>query len=298
MKVVTGRQDTVYRMLTTGTEGIGKSTFAGMAEGVIFGDIERSTPHLDVARMANSDGSPLASYADLKTAIEWLLANQHSYKVLALDTLDALNAWIEQHICAENTWKSIESPGYGKGFTAALEEWRRFFALLERLQRTKNMSIISVAHAQLRKVSPPDGEPYDIYDLKLPDKPAALAREWHDTHLFARIKVITAKKEGARPGDRAKAFDTGEREVITRERSFAKAKNRWCLPAVMEWDPTTTFGEIDRLRRRDPAVLLAALFEKSEKARENETATREWFARQPDKLFAVQRLADKLGVEV
>jgi hypothetical protein len=62
----------------------------------------------------------MKSYGDIMDAIGVLYNDEHDFKTVVLDSAD----WAEPMVWAEtariNGWKDIETPGYGRGYVAAL----------------------------------------------------------------------------------------------------------------------------------------------------------------------------------
>lgn len=211
-----------YKALVYGVEGIGKSTFGADADAPVFLCAETGTENLDVDRLPEPK-----AWSDVLASIHALQSEPHDYLTLVIDTLDWLEPLLWDHVCAQNKWKTIEDPGYGKGYVAALNEWRLFLRLLEDLRTSRRMNILMLAHSLVRRVNPPDMEPFDRYSLKIHEKAASLCREWCDAVLFARFEVVTSKAKDARV---ARGYSTGERELRTVYTASYDAKNRWGLP--------------------------------------------------------------------
>lgn len=291
MKLSSGRLDTPYRELLYGTEGIGKTTYGASTDRPVFLCAEEGTDELDVVRLRREDDGPLTTYEDALTAVRWLAANEHDRRTLVIDTVDWLHAWVEEHTCRANGWASVETPGYGKGHVAVVEEWRRFLAELEGLQRATRMHVLLLGHAAARRVQPPDLDPFDRYDLKVPDKVSALLREWAKGVFFAHHEVAVAKSDPKDKTQRARGYSTGQRLVQTEETAAIRAKNRYGLPPTLTLGPGT-FAEIDVYRRgvtpeHEAERLLAALPE------EKQSKARAWWASQSDKQAALRILRER-----
>lgn len=211
-----------FKALIYGVEGIGKSTFGAESPAPIFLCAESGTENLDVDRLPEPK-----KWSDVLASIAALSSEPHDYQTLVVDTLDWLEPLVWDHVCEANKWRSIEDPGYGKGYVAALNEWRLFLRQLEGLRASRRMNVLLLAHSLVRRVNPPDMEPFDRYSLKIHEKAASLVREWCDAVLFARFEVVTSKAKDARV---AKGYSTGERELRTVYTASYDAKNRWGLP--------------------------------------------------------------------
>jgi len=221
--VLRGKIIAPLRLLMYGTEGVGKTTFGAGAPGAIFLCGEEGTNHLDVARFPKVE-----SWADVLEAIRVLRTEPHEYKTLVIDTLDSLEPHCWAHVAHAAGKRDIEDFGYGKGYIAAFGEWQRYFAELETLRRDRGMIIITIAHAQVRPFKNPAGADYDRYSLKLHERAAGLAKEWHDVVLFARHEEFVRDDSG-----RAKGVSTGARVLHTVRTAAWDAKNRYDLPETL-----------------------------------------------------------------
>lgn len=222
-----GRIQAPIKALVYGVEGVGKSTLgAGLPE-PLFVCAESGTEQLDVARLPEP-----RAWSEVLQALDELAAGGHGYQSVVVDTVDWLEPLLWDELCRRNKWASIESPGYGKGYVEALAEWR---VLLRRLDtvRARGIHVLLLAHATVRRVSPPDLEAYDRYSLKVNEKAAALVREWADAVLFAQYEVSTTKTKQDRV---ARAYSTGERVLRTVYSASWDAKNRWGLPETVPLD--------------------------------------------------------------
>jgi hypothetical protein len=213
------------RILLVGTEGIGKSTFAADAPSPIFVAAEDGIRHLDVASFPEPK-----SFEDVLDAVRTLATTEHRFRTFVLDTVDWVEPLVWHSLCVRNGWDSIEGPGYGKGYVAATEEWRRLLLELDRLRAAKGMEIILLAHAALRNVTNPSGPDYSRYECKLHKGAAALLREWTDVNLFAVHDETVSKARGEM---KAKVTGTGKRVLHTERTPTWDAKNRHGLPAQL-----------------------------------------------------------------
>jgi hypothetical protein len=231
--ITTGKQkDAPVRILIYGRDGVGKSSFAADAPNVIFQDTESSTTELDVARL------PVAgTFDDAMANIEMLENERHEFKTYAIDTVD----WFEPHIwnlvlkerpCDGN---SIEDYGWKKGYTYAVDVWRRLLSRFELLQRRTGMNVIMVGHCAVTKEKNPQGIDYDRFDLKVNEQARGVLAEWPGATLFATTEILVSKLKDEKRG---KGVSDGTRVVYTEDRAAFRAKNRYGLPPIMDlsWD--------------------------------------------------------------
>lgn len=224
-KVKSSRKETPDRILLVGTEGIGKSTFAADAPSPIFIAAEDGISQLDVQTFPQP-----RTFPEVMDAVGELIDGQHGYKTLVLDTVDWIEPLVWSDLCRRNSWQSIESPGYGKGYVEAVGEWRRLLASMELLRKKRRMEIILLAHAQIKVFNNPAGDDYNRYECKLHRGTAALLKEWTDTNLFAIHEEFVQPSKG---GQKGKGVSTGLRIIHTERNAAWDAKNRWGLPPTL-----------------------------------------------------------------
>lgn len=251
--VVRGRRAHPLWTHLYGPEGCGKSTFAANAEAPIFLDVEQGSNELDVARFAFDDKGRTApaSWPELLDALRVLEREKHDYCSVVVDTLDAAEALVWRHICERDDQPSIEGYGYGKGYVAAVDEWRIFVAALERL-RGKGLQVITLAHSMVKSFKNPLGEDYDRYQMKIHEKAAGLVKERADAVLFARYDEHAYKDEKTK---RVRGVSTGARVMFTVRTAAYDAKNRHDLPEKMPLSWADYWAGVQGHRPADPRAL-------------------------------------------
>lgn len=235
MEIITGKQRKGLKFCLYGVEGIGKSTFASKIPGVVFIDTEGSTANMDVARLPNP-----TSWQMLLQEVQYVRDNAGQFTAVVIDTADWAERLCIDHICAQYHIKSIEEPGYGRGYVYLYEEFGRLLNLLSDIAE-KNIHVGFTAHAMMRKFEQPDElGAYDRWELKLSKKVAPLVREWPDLLLFANYKttVYSTDKNGTKH-----KVSGGQRVMYANHYACWDAKNRDGLPDEMPFD----FGQVAHL---------------------------------------------------
>ena len=223
-----GRVAAPVKTTVYGVAGVGKTTFAAGAPSPIFLPIEEGTNALDVQRFPQPQ-----TFQDVLDAVTELGTAEHKYRTLVVDTLDALEPLIWAHVCAAGKKTSIEDFGYGKGYVAALEQWRLLLSYLERLRAKKQMNVVLIAHAAVKKFQNPEAADFDRWEMKLAGKgTSALITEWSDALLFACHEVVAATDQK----ERTRGVATGSRIARTVHGAAYEAKNRYRLPDPMPLD--------------------------------------------------------------
>ncbi|RKI08309.1 ATP-binding protein [Corallococcus sp. AB030] len=254
--LVRGKRTAPLRVVLYGVEGIGKSTFGANAPAPIFLGAEDGTDHLDVTRFPSPE-----SWQEVLDAVRVLTSEQHDYRTLVVDTLDWAEPLLWAHICKRDQQDNIESYGYGKGYSAALDEWRVFLAALDKLRRQKGMHIILLAHCWIKPFKNPEGDDFDRYELKLNAKASGLVKEWAEHVLFANHETYASKDARTK---RVRGISTGARLIYTTRTAAYDAKNRGDLPEFMPLSWADFMAALEAHQPADPKALEAAIREKAE----------------------------------
>jgi len=233
-QVHSGRRHSPPRLLIYGTEGIGKSTTAAGAPSPIFIPTEDGLDQIDCASFPLAD-----TLADVQTALQALIQEEHDFETVVLDSVDWLERLIWDSLCEQYGVTSIEKVdgGYAKGYTHALTPWRAILNDLNTLRSQRGMCVILLAHAKVEKFEDPEQPAYDRYSPRLHKHATALITEWVDAVLFATRKIITKTEEAGFNRTRTTAAglgkDGGERILRCVGSPACVAKNRYGLPAEL-----------------------------------------------------------------
>lgn len=218
------------KIILYGGAGLGKTTFGASMNKPIFLLTEDGLGKIDV------DHFPVAQDWDtFKSNLLTLVNDEHDYKSLVVDSIDWLEPLIWQKACEDNNWKSIEQPGYGRGYVEVLKYWREYIDLLDRLRDDKNMVILQIAHNQIKRFESPEIDAYDRNELKLHRKASDVLQEHSDCVFFTNFKMGTVKTQG-KGGQLTTKAVAGDRVIYTQERPAFLAKNRYGLPEEMPFD--------------------------------------------------------------
>lgn len=236
------------RIIIYGPHGVGKTTLLSEAPSPILLPTEDGKGTLSIASF------PLArTYNDICEAISTLLNDEHEFQTFGLDTLDWLEPIIWAETCKRNNWVDIEQPGFGKGYTAAADVWREFFAGLVALREAKGMQVILTAHTEIKSFNDPSNEPYDRYQIKLQARASAIAQEWADMVGFVNYKSYVQKTDKGFKKVVSRGVGLGERVLYTEERPSHYAKNRYDLPAELAMPKGGSYANLAKHLFPNPA---------------------------------------------
>lgn len=165
-KISTKKEPEAFKVLIYGPPKIGKSTFAANIPNHIFMNLEGR-----LARIPEANAGPRISTYDgqdsVKTFLQELIASDHKFTTLVVDSVDYLEDLMSSYIARSAQKDSIESIPYGQGYGILMEEWKSILEAFEILRIQRNMHIVLLCHAMIKTNSPATGGTYDYYAPKL-----------------------------------------------------------------------------------------------------------------------------------
>ena len=240
------------RILIYGENGVGKTKLAAdIGEGIII-DCEDGAGHVPVDRFQWEDGRTRPKTLDeIYDALRLIYKAGGDYDTVIIDGMDELERLIWEKICSSQRdkngqpYKSIEQFGYGKGYTQAGEELRRFADVLESMGG-KGFAVVLVGHASVATVRNPMGEDYDKFTLMMHKNAAGFLFGWVDICAFMEFETAINNKPGTKGEDAPKIANYTNTRVLHLESAAgytAKARSEYEIPAefVVEkelpWQP-------------------------------------------------------------
>jgi hypothetical protein len=214
------------RIVIHGKPGVGKTSFAADAEGVLFMPLEEGLATLEVPHLAKPE-----TYANVMSALWELRTEQHDYRVLALDTIDKMEPLVWQAVCEEGGKTNIEDFGFGKGYTKADYCWQEFFEALNDLV-DRGMTIIVLCHNEGRMIDDPQIGAYNHFTPKLHKRANALLTEWADIIGYLDTERVAVDKGDKR--ETRTSQSTGQRVLHLEDQGAFVAKNRYDLPPMIQ----------------------------------------------------------------
>ncbi len=248
LNIISGKRPRAVKLVITGSEGIGKSTLASKAPGVLFVDTEGGTDQLDVRRISGID-----SWDKLMAVPKEILSSPGCCETLVIDTADWAEAMCIGAICSRHRVNGIEAFGYGKGYTYLFEEFNSFLNELNKLI-VAGINVIVIAHAKMKKQELPDEQgAFDRWEMKLSKQVAPLLKEWGDAVLFCNYKTFVTTTEAG-----SKKASGGQRVIYTTHHPCWDAKNRFGLKEELLLD-FSSIAEIFPQKSEEPKSVGAEL---------------------------------------
>jgi hypothetical protein len=223
-------------LLIYGTGGMGKTTLAAeFPDPLYLHTAGESTPTgIDIP------AEEIAAYDDLTDTLELLMTEPHDFKTVIIDSLDGLEPMVWAKTVArldasmEKKIESIEDPGYGRGYIEADKEWHYLVDGFLALQKS-GMAVVMLAHPEMQRFDSPTSDPYSRWTPRLHKRANALLREKSDVVAFVQQRLSVKEKEVARQTKVSRGVGSGERQIMLEERPGFLAKNRFSMPAEVQF---------------------------------------------------------------
>jgi hypothetical protein len=214
------------RILIYGSEGVGKTSLAAKFPAPIFLQTEDGTPSGISIRTFGF----LESFTRVHEALVALANEEHDFKTIVVDSLDPLEALIWQDVCATEGWKSIEQPGFGKGYVTVDRWWQDVLAALDYLRRERGMIILLLAHSAIERIDDPRAASYTSYQLRLHRRARGLVQDAVDAIGFLAPDLNVTSEDIGFNKKRVRADGGSTRWLFWEARPSFVAKNRFNLP--------------------------------------------------------------------
>jgi|GEM_PF-84288 len=218
-KITTGKIQRAQKVFLYGVEKIGKSSLVAKFPSPLFLDVEKGTHQLALDRL------DIKSADELDKAITDVIRERHVYKTLVIDSADQAEKLMANVVIAENRWRSIEEPGYDKGFTALGGKFQSFLDNLD-LVISREINVVLIGHAHIKRFNPPETlEGYDRWEPKLAPKDSEKAKAWADAVLFTTFDTKVIEFD-----NKPKGIGGRERVIYTVRSAAYDAGNRYGPP--------------------------------------------------------------------
>jgi len=214
-------------------EGWGKTSLAAMFPKPLVLQTRGETgleTLIDAGRLPETPHLPeIMTWRDLRNSVQMIGRESHSYKTLAVDTINGAERLCWEHVCTAGYGGDWEKFGaYGRGPEMAMSEWRGFLQDLEIVRQQRQMIIFLLIHTKVTKFKNPEGADFDRYQPELNANTWSLTHKWLDVILFGNFLTVTTEDKTTK---RAKG-EGGEARTLYATRTAAwDAKNRIGLPS-------------------------------------------------------------------
>jgi hypothetical protein len=214
------------RIILYSPPGMGKTTLASEFPAAVFIQVEEGTPSdLELTAFPKPK-----TFTDVLDAIGSLYADPHDYRTLVIDSLSELEKLVMAEVCTRNNWKSIEQPGYGKGYKECEYVWQEFIDGCNALRNDRGMAIVMIAHAIIDRFDDPTTQSYSRYDIALHKSAKALFDREVDAIFLIKQEVMVQKEDMGFNKQRAVGMSGSTRWIYTEGRPGFLAKSRYALP--------------------------------------------------------------------
>lgn len=175
------------------------------------------------------------SYNDLCEAIGALVNEDHNYATAIFDSTTGLENLIRAEACARNGWKTIEDPGYGKGYKVAASIFLEYIDGIMTLRSQKQMAVVQLGHCDINRFESPTTDPYSRYRVNLHKDAADIIEANSDVIAFLNFKASIKKVDAGFNKQLTHAEGGGIRWMFLEERPGFIAGNRFSMPAEIQF---------------------------------------------------------------
>jgi len=224
------RADRPPRILIYGPEKMGKTTLASEFPSPVFIQTEDGAS----GNLELDSFGLLGSFGDVLDAFQSLATAEHSYQTVVVDSLSELEKLIWREVCERKNWKSIEDPGFGKGYVETDYVWAEFVEACNYLRNERGMTVVLIGHSITDRFDDPETQSYSRYAIDLHKRAMAILTREVDAILLVK-KDVTIKLDGnksqIKDGTARARGDGGDTRWIYAEgRPAFQAGNRFNMP--------------------------------------------------------------------
>lgn len=215
-QVKPSRRQRPPRIVLTGTEKIGKSTFASNFNKTIFIPIKKEEGIDDV----DAHAFPVAqSFDDVKKYIQTLVTEDHDFKTLAIDSGSTLAPLVMEKALEVEGVKEEQylGGGYGREANTICDLWSEILTGLDSL-RDRGMTTILICHIRTSRFEDPINGSYTQFEVDMPKKVTAIVKRWADSILFANWEVYRTSEDMGFNKESHRGAGKGNRKLFTQGR--------------------------------------------------------------------------------
>lgn len=215
-----------------GEGGCGKTTLCASIPNVDKALFMSCEDGLSVLGLEGVARTPLIdNWTDFQEQLEALALEDHDYKVIFIDTLDAAYEFLEAYVIKTFYGGDAEAAkSYGAKYNELRSEFGKVISAFKLMTR-KGINVVPIIHSEVKKRRLPDTEEYDFYSLNLGGGKKGNASDmlynFSDNTIFMRKDVMV--KDGKGSG--------GSRVLQTQWEPAYLAKSRSDVPEKVAADP-------------------------------------------------------------
>lgn len=229
-KVTTVADETGMAFVVYGPPGVGKTTLFAHAPSPLLVQVKDTSANFLKRQKQMAADVPIVNVPNWDGVIalgNQLIQKQHSHRTIVFDGASGLEEYCDETVVNTRYEGDLDRylNSYGKGDIHSSNKFREFVSIVQQLREEKKLTVIVLAHADIKKFTPPDGAAYDEYRPQLAKNKFDQLNKYLDGTLFMRhlVTVQTAKAGD----DKGKAVgSTATRVMVVDGKGGVHAKNR------------------------------------------------------------------------
>lgn len=176
---------------------------------------------------------------DWDAMLSWLrvLATEtHDYQTIVIDTASGVERMLYAKVCKDQfngDWGEKGFASYGVGVRTSAPIWQAEFLYkaLDFLRLNRGMTIILLAHTEVKNFKNPEGPDYDRYQPEMDAKLWNPTFAWADFCFFVNFRSEVYKDRGDK---KLTAHGGAQRYLYTQRTAAYDAKSRFPMPAEID----------------------------------------------------------------
>jgi hypothetical protein len=230
-----------------GPEKVGKTTLAAEWPNPVLIRTAGENPPAEIGLPSfdNEDGTTkITDYDALMSAIEALFVEDHGFETLIADAIDGIERLVWAETCKRHGWKSLEEPGYGRGYIEADQVWGEFFDAMRALNEQKGMKIVLLGHVEIKSFDDPANGSYSRFQPNLHKRASDALKAMCDIIAFVSHRVSITKEKTGFGAEKTTAGGQGLRMIYLEARPGYVAGNRYSMPDSLQYTKGKGFAAI------------------------------------------------------
>lgn len=236
-------------ILIYGPEKVGKTTLAAEFPAPVLIQTAGENPPAEIA--IDSFGC-LNTFDELMSAFEALFVEDHSFRTLILDAIDGIERIVWAETCRRYGWKSVEEPGYGKGYIETDQVWAEIYDAIRGLNQTKGLIIVLLGHVEIKQFDDPANGSYSRFQPNLHKRASDAVKAMMDIIIFVNHRVSITKEKTGFGNEKSTANGAGLRMLYLEARPGFVAGNRYSMPDAMQYTKGKGWSDIAKYLPKAP----------------------------------------------